>query len=191
SRRDPTTREASGSAPGYRWHGSDDPRLALRRPGARPRRLPDDPQCPGRDRRRRRGRRRRRSGRAHQAAAAARRADGRAHARNGRDRGHPAHRPQRRREPGAHPHHFDLDEYVYQALRVGASGFLLKDVTAAQLVEGVRVVAAGQALLAPTVTRRLLERFAPSFPGADDTPPPVLSSLTEREREVLKPPPTG
>jgi DNA-binding NarL/FixJ family response regulator len=81
---------------------------------------------------------------------------------------------------------FDLDEYVYEALRVGASGFLLKDVTAQQLVEGVRVVAAGQALLAPTVTRRLLERFAPSFPGADDSPPPVLSSLTERELEILK-----
>jgi hypothetical protein len=55
---------------------------------------------------------------------------------------------------------FDLDEYVYETLRMGASGFLLKDVTAAQLVEGVRVVAAGEAMLAPTVTRRLLEGFA-------------------------------
>jgi DNA-binding NarL/FixJ family response regulator len=81
---------------------------------------------------------------------------------------------------------FDLDEYVYEALRVGASGFLLKDVTAQQLVEGVRVVAAGEALLAPTVTRRLLERFAPSLPGADDRPPPAVSSLTERELEILK-----
>ena len=80
---------------------------------------------------------------------------------------------------------FDLDEYVYEALRVGASGFLLKDVTAQQLVEGVRVVAAGEALLAPTVTRRLLERFVPTLPGADDRPPPSLSSLTEREREIL------
>jgi DNA-binding NarL/FixJ family response regulator len=59
---------------------------------------------------------------------------------------------------------FDIDEYVYQALRAGASGFLLKDATARQLVEGVRVVAAGEALLAPTVTRRLLERFAPTLP---------------------------
>jgi DNA-binding NarL/FixJ family response regulator len=81
---------------------------------------------------------------------------------------------------------FDLDEYVYEALRVGASGFLLKDVTAQQLVDGVRVVAAGEALLAPTVTRRLLERFAPSLPGADDRPPPAVSSLTERELEILK-----
>src|SRR5262249_41380658 len=81
---------------------------------------------------------------------------------------------------------FDLDEYVYEALRAGASGFLLKDVTAAQLVEGVRVVAAGEAMLAPTVTRRLLERFAGDLPGGDDEPPPSLSSLTERELEILK-----
>jgi DNA-binding NarL/FixJ family response regulator len=80
---------------------------------------------------------------------------------------------------------FDLDEYVYEALRIGASGFLLKDVTARQLVDGVRVVAAGEALLAPTVTRRLLERFAPSLPGADERPPLALSSLTERELEIL------
>ena len=80
---------------------------------------------------------------------------------------------------------FDLDEYVYEALRAGASGFLLKDVTAQQLVEGVRVIASGEALLAPTVTRRLLERFAPSLPAGDERPPPALSSLTEREREIL------
>ena len=80
---------------------------------------------------------------------------------------------------------FDLDEYVYEALRAGASGFLLKDVTAAQLVEGVRVVAAGESMLAPTVTRRLLERFAGSLPGGDEGPPPSLKSLTEREREIL------
>jgi len=80
---------------------------------------------------------------------------------------------------------FDLDEYVYEALRVGASGFLLKDVTARQLVDGVRVVASGEALLAPTVTRRLLERFAPSLPGGDERPPPELSTLTERELEIL------
>jgi DNA-binding NarL/FixJ family response regulator len=80
---------------------------------------------------------------------------------------------------------FDLDEYVYEALRAGASGFLLKDATARQLVEGVRVVAAGEALLAPTVTRRLLERFAPTLPRGDEPAPPALSSLTEREREIL------
>jgi DNA-binding NarL/FixJ family response regulator len=79
---------------------------------------------------------------------------------------------------------FDLDEYVYDALRAGASGFLLKDVTAAQLADGVRVVAAGEAMLAPTVTRRLLERFAGSLPGSE-AGPPRLESLTEREREIL------
>jgi DNA-binding NarL/FixJ family response regulator len=80
---------------------------------------------------------------------------------------------------------FDLDEYVYDALRAGASGFLLKDVTAAQLVEGVRVVAAGESMLAPTVTRRLLERFAGSLPGGEQRTAPSLQSLTEREREIL------
>jgi DNA-binding NarL/FixJ family response regulator len=80
---------------------------------------------------------------------------------------------------------FDLDEYVYEALRAGASGFLLKDATAAQLVDGIRVIAVGDAMLAPSVTRRLLERFSGSLPGADDRPPPSLAMLTEREREIL------
>jgi DNA-binding NarL/FixJ family response regulator len=78
---------------------------------------------------------------------------------------------------------FDLDEYVYEAIRAGASGFLLKDVQPAQLVDAVRVVAAGEALLAPTVTRRLLDRFADQLPGAK--PPPELARLTERELEIL------
>jgi DNA-binding NarL/FixJ family response regulator len=80
---------------------------------------------------------------------------------------------------------FDLDEYVYEALRAGASGFLLKDVEPAQLVEAIRVVARGEALLAPTVTRRLLDRFAQTLPAAPGEAPPELSSLTERELEVL------
>jgi DNA-binding NarL/FixJ family response regulator len=80
---------------------------------------------------------------------------------------------------------FDLDEYVYEALRAGASAFLLKDVRPAQLVEAVRVVAAGDALLAPSVTRRLLDRFAGSLPAGDDKPPPALESLTGRELEIL------
>jgi DNA-binding NarL/FixJ family response regulator len=80
---------------------------------------------------------------------------------------------------------FDVDEYVFEALRAGASGFLLKDVTAQQLVEGVRVVAKGDALLAPTVTKRLLDRFASTLAVEDDDPPPALSSLTERELEIL------
>ena len=62
---------------------------------------------------------------------------------------------------------FDLDEYVYEAIRAGASGFLLKDVQPAQLVDAVRVVAAGEALLAPTVTRRLLDRFADQLPSTN------------------------
>ena len=78
---------------------------------------------------------------------------------------------------------FDLDEYVYEAIRAGASGFLLKDVQPAQLVDAVRVVAAGEALLAPTVTRRLLDRFADQLPGTK--PPPELARLTERELEIL------
>jgi DNA-binding NarL/FixJ family response regulator len=79
---------------------------------------------------------------------------------------------------------FDLDEYIYEALRAGASGFLLKDSPPAQLVEAVRVVAAGDALLAPAVTRRLLERFAREL--EEDTAPPALDELTERELEILR-----
>jgi len=81
---------------------------------------------------------------------------------------------------------FDLDEYVYEAIRAGASGFLLKDVQPAQLVDAIRVVEAGEALLAPSITRRLLDRFAHTLPGAEKQPPPHLESLTERELEVLK-----
>ena len=79
---------------------------------------------------------------------------------------------------------FDLDEYVVRAIRAGASGFLLKDAPPAQLVEAVRVVAAGDALLAPTVTRRLLERFARGL--EEETAPPALDVLTERELEILR-----
>ncbi len=79
---------------------------------------------------------------------------------------------------------FDLNEYVYEALRAGASGFLLKDVPAEQLAEGVRVVARGDALLAPTVTRRLLEEFAAVRP-ANMVAPDGLDELTPRELEVF------
>jgi DNA-binding NarL/FixJ family response regulator len=78
---------------------------------------------------------------------------------------------------------FDLDEYVFAALRAGASGFLLKDVRPQELVEAVRIVARGEALLAPSVTRRLLHRFAAALPP--DEVPADLDELTEREREVL------
>ncbi len=79
---------------------------------------------------------------------------------------------------------FDLDEYVYQALRAGASGFLLKDASARQLADGVRVVADGEALLAPTVTKRLIQEF--SRLGAPKAPTQErVGDLTERETEVL------
>ena len=79
---------------------------------------------------------------------------------------------------------FDEDEYVYQALRSGASGFLLKRTPAATLVEGIRVIANGDALLAPSVTRRLIDQFARSpEPGKPETK--ALQLLSEREREVL------
>jgi DNA-binding NarL/FixJ family response regulator len=78
---------------------------------------------------------------------------------------------------------FDLDEYVYEALRSGASGFLLKDAPAAELVHAVRVVAAGDALLAPSVTRRLIEDFA-RRPNTG-VKPVSLNGLTARETEVL------
>jgi DNA-binding NarL/FixJ family response regulator len=79
---------------------------------------------------------------------------------------------------------FDIDEYVFEALRAGASGFLLKDTDANELLEAVRVVAAGDALLAPSVTRKLISEFA-RRPEPHHAPPPELASLTEREREVL------
>jgi len=80
---------------------------------------------------------------------------------------------------------FDLDDYVYEALRAGASGFLLKDATADDLVAAVRVVAAGEALLAPTVTRRLIEEFA-RRPRRDRPRPDQLATLTARELEVTR-----
>ncbi|MCX4907575.1 response regulator transcription factor [Streptomyces sp. NBC_00878] len=82
---------------------------------------------------------------------------------------------------------FDLDEYVYQALRAGASGFLLKDASARQLADGVRVVAAGEALLAPSVTKRLITEFSKlaEEPRLSPTAQASYGDLTERETEVL------
>jgi DNA-binding NarL/FixJ family response regulator len=79
---------------------------------------------------------------------------------------------------------FDLDEYVYQALRVGASGFLLKDTPPSELLAAIRVVAAGDALLAPGITRRLIAEFV-RRPDPTRAAPAALNALTEREREVL------
>ncbi len=80
---------------------------------------------------------------------------------------------------------FDLDEYVYDALRAGASGFLLKDAPPEELVRGVRVLARGDALIAPSVTRRLIEEIS-KRPSRDVTPSAALESLTQRELEVLE-----
>jgi DNA-binding NarL/FixJ family response regulator len=77
---------------------------------------------------------------------------------------------------------FDLDEYVYEALRAGASGFLLKDTPPTRLAEAIRTVGRGDTLLAPQITRRLVERFAAARPEA----PQALGELTERELEVLR-----
>jgi DNA-binding NarL/FixJ family response regulator len=79
---------------------------------------------------------------------------------------------------------FDLNEYVYEAMRAGASGFLLKDVPGDQLVAGIRTVSTGDALLAPVVTRRLIEHFV-RRPPSDAARPAGLDDLTDRERDVL------
>jgi DNA-binding NarL/FixJ family response regulator len=80
---------------------------------------------------------------------------------------------------------FDLDEYVYEALRAGASGFLLKDVPPEQLVSAIHIVARGEALLSPSVTRRVIEEFT-KLPPPQAGPPPQLAELTARELEVLQ-----
>jgi DNA-binding NarL/FixJ family response regulator len=79
---------------------------------------------------------------------------------------------------------FDIDEYVYEALRAGASGFLLKDVPRATLIDGVRTVAAGESLLAPAITRKLIERFV-SGPLVTDERPAEMALLSGREQDVL------
>lgn len=80
---------------------------------------------------------------------------------------------------------FDLDEYIVSALRAGASGFLLKDVPPGDLTDAIRVVAAGDAIVAPSITRRLLDRFAAKLPSAEPRRASGVEHLTEREREVL------
>ena len=80
---------------------------------------------------------------------------------------------------------FDLDEYAFAAIKAGASGFLLKDVPPTELLSAIRAVHSGDAVVAPSTTRRLLDRFAPMLPSSAAPTPPTLSVLTEREREVL------
>lgn len=93
--------------------------------------------------------------------------------------------------PGAEPARviilttFDLDEYVMAAIKAGASGFLLKDVPPEDLLAAIRTVHRGDAVIAPSSTRRLIERLAPLLPDAQKAPAAVLQALTEREREVL------
>jgi len=81
---------------------------------------------------------------------------------------------------------FDLNEYVYEALRAGASGFLLKDAPPEQLVDAIRTVASGDALLAPAITRKVIEAYTSRPMRSDDTLPPELSELTSREIDVLR-----
>lgn len=80
---------------------------------------------------------------------------------------------------------FDLDVYVYEALQAGASGFVLKDMAPERLVDAVRVVASGEALLSPKITRRLIEEFVRSPPQAARPTPPELEQLTPRERDIM------
>jgi DNA-binding NarL/FixJ family response regulator len=80
---------------------------------------------------------------------------------------------------------FGLDGYVYDALRAGASGFMLKDAPPEEIAAAVRIVASGEALLAPSVTRAVIEEFARQQPSAATTAPPAVAELTPREREVL------
>jgi DNA-binding NarL/FixJ family response regulator len=90
---------------------------------------------------------------------------------------------------------FDLDEYAYEGLRAGASGFLLKNIPPPDLMSAIRAVASGDAVVAPSVTRRLLDTFLPQLPPAgglvDRGEPPELATLTAREREVLAEVATG
>jgi len=80
---------------------------------------------------------------------------------------------------------FDLDEYAFAALKAGASGFLLKDVPPVELLSAIRAVRSGDAVVAPSTTRRLLDRFVPMLPSGESADTPRLDTLTEREREVL------
>ena len=80
---------------------------------------------------------------------------------------------------------FDLDDYVFEAFKAGASGFLLKDAPRERIIDAIRAVAAGEALASPSVTRRLIERFVDA-PRPSSKPPPQLDELTPREREVLE-----
>jgi DNA-binding NarL/FixJ family response regulator len=80
---------------------------------------------------------------------------------------------------------FDLDEYAFAALRAGASGFLLKDTPPAELLAAIRTVHSGDAVIAPSTTRRLIEKFVDAVPDPTDPVPHAIGNLTEREREVL------
>ena len=119
------------------------------------------------------------------ASAARPRADGHPHARAGRDRGDQADRRARTRDARPDPDHLRPRRYVYDALRAGASGFMLKDAPPEEIVGAVRIVARGEALLAPAVTRSVIEEFARQRPAAPRRAACAVAELTPREREVL------
>ncbi len=114
-----------------------------------------------------------------------RRPDGHPHAEPRRVRSHPPAGRATVYDAGPGAHHLDLDEYVFDALRAGASGFLLKDATAEELIGAVRTLAAGDAVLAPAVTQRLLDGLRRLLPETE-APPVDLGQLTDRELEVLR-----
>ena len=159
------------------------PRPRRRRPVDGPRRLPHAARRRAGHRGRRRGQQRPRGRRQGRALPADGRADGHPHARARRPRGHAA---DPRRRPAARVlilTTFDLDEYVYEALSAGASGFVLKDDPPEQLIAAVRTVAAGDALLSPAVTKRVIKQFTRI---THSPPPKEFDELTAREREVFR-----
>ena len=164
------------------WH--EHRRGGGRRPGHRPGRVPDAHRGRTGPGRARRGGGRRRGGRGEPGDRAGRRAHGHPDAGAGRHRGDPADHRGRPPPRVLILTTFDLDDYVFGALRAGASGFMLKERPPEELLAAVRVIAAGEALLAPNVTRRLIAHFA-SQPDPLRPPPQALARLTAREREVL------
>lgn len=193
SRPAPCRNTADGTyASAFPWRTppSDD-RTHRGRPADAALRVPHAAGEPGRHDGRRRGGQRHRGHQPDRPAPAGRHPDGHPHARPGRDRG-----DRRIIRSGARTRilivtTFDLDEYAYDGLRAGASGFLVKDALPEELLSGIRAVAAGDTVVAPSLTRRLLDAYARHLPvtpgtgGAPATSDPRITALTDREREIL------